>query len=391
MKKILFIHYNFYHKDRWGRTFPLAKAASQCGLDVTLLTNSKKKGISVHSIEEDGVKILIYKDILPNLMIHKGFALTSLFLRIWHVLRHHYDYVYIDCGEGINTGWPGKIAQWKGSILISEWGDLLGKGGYYDHKPRIYKILYGWYFLWAELYFRKSANYTIVLSSMMKEHAIKRGIDEKRIKIVPGGASVDLVNNDYKSKKLLGLSDNIITLGYIGINKGELLDLMPLIEVIRKNKNFKNRFKIITFGKTLSIDILEKYQLNEIIINCGWLNFYEDYSLAQCVDIYILMKSTYIKRNSMGWPNKLGDYMALGRPVLLNLYGDIANFVSQHPNGFITIKLSEHDIEEQLQNILNNKFNLKNMGVSNRKVAENEISWKCRMEKLLSEINGLDS
>lgn len=46
-KKILFIHYNVYHQERWGRTFPLAKAAVQCGYEVTLLTTSSHKGLGV--------------------------------------------------------------------------------------------------------------------------------------------------------------------------------------------------------------------------------------------------------------------------------------------------------------------------------------------------------
>ncbi len=386
MQKILFIHYSRYQKERWGRTFPLAKAAAKCGYDVTLLTSNPQKGISYTKSIQDKVKIISYKDIIPQFLLLKGFGLCSFFARIIHVLFHKYDYVYIDCGECPNAGWPGKIAQWKGAILLSEWGDLLGKGGFYDKKSRFFKFFYGWYYLWAEIYFRKTANYTIVLSSFMKEHALKMGVNDKQIITVPGGAITDVISYGYKSKKLLNINEHIITLGYIGIDDGEIKDLEPIINVLNKEP-FKNRFKLVTFGKKLSKETLDLYNLNDIIIECGWINFYNNYNMVQCIDIFVLIKSKNTQRSAMGWPNKLGDYMAIGRPVLLNLYGDITEFVSLHPKGFITLDLNENNIEEQFSNILNNKFSFTQMGKINRDIAETEISWDARVKKMMSDIH----
>lgn len=387
MKKILFIHYGIDSQDRWGRTYPLAKGAVNYGLDVYLLTSDSHKGIKWNKRQADGITIISCQDILPHKLIRKGFGLISLFLRVIFTLFHRFDYVYVDCGEGINAGWPAKIAQWKGAVLMSEWGDLLGKGGFYDSKPKWYKIIYGWYYLWAELYFRKSANYTVVLSSMMKKHALKRGIPEEKIIVVPGGAITDIIQYGYQEKKKLGLNNDIIILGYIGIDqRGEIDDLKPLISVLNKEP-FKRKFKLMTFGEKLSNETINKYHLSDIIINYGWLNFYKDYSMAQCVDIYVLMKTTNAERSSMGWPNKLGDYMALGRPVLLNLYGDIEEFVNRNPEGFITIDQSENTIEKQLKKIADGIYPLQSMGETNRFIAEKAISWNARFAKLMNDIN----
>lgn len=387
--KILFVHYSIYQKERWGRIYPLAKAAAKCGLEVTLLTTDIQKGFSYSVKHEDGVNIIIYKDIISHKLLKRGFALFSLLSRVIHVLFNRYDFVYIDCGEAPNTGWIGKIAQWKGAVLLSEWGDLLGKGGFYDTKPKLFKILYGWYYLWAELYFRKSADFIIVLSSAMRDHAIKRGVFPEKIKLVPGGSISDLVAYGYKNKNLLGLSEDVITFGYIGIDDGEIKDLKPLIKVLKKDK-YRDKIKLVTFGNKLSDKTIEYYQLEDLIVNCGWINFYKDYSLLQCVDVYILMKSVDINRSGMGWPNKLGDYMAIGRPVLLNLYGDIEIFVNQHPAGFIPVELSLNNIENRIDEIVKGTYNLREMGYCNRKIAENEISWEARVEKLLSEIQKRD-
>ena len=101
-KKILFIHYNVYHQERWGRTFPLAKAAVQCGYEVTLLTTSSHKGLGVKKEIVDGVEIIICKDIIPMTLLKRGFGFLSFLSRIIHTLTKHYDYVYSDCGETLN-------------------------------------------------------------------------------------------------------------------------------------------------------------------------------------------------------------------------------------------------------------------------------------------------
>lgn len=384
-KKILFIHYSVYRKSRWGRIYPLAEGAAQCGWDVTLLTSDSQKGVLPSVVYEKSVKVIRYKDIVPLQILKRGFAFFSFFMRLFHVLFNKYDVVYTDCGEAPNCGWIGKVAQWRGATYLSEWGDLLGKGGFYDSKPRLFKLLYGRYYLWAELYFRKSANYTIVLSTMMGKHCIKRGIREEEVKLVPGGAITDIVTYGYYSKEKLGISDNIITLGYIGIDEGEIKDLLPLINVL-KDSNYRNKFRLVTFGKKLPENVLNQYGISDIIINWGWLDFYKDYTAAQAVDIYVLLKSNNITRSSMGWPNKLGDYMAIGRPILLNLYGDITDFVQKHPIGFISTDINENSIKKVLDNIWNKNYDLKGMGMVNRKIAEEEISWKARMSCLLNSI-----
>jgi glycosyltransferase involved in cell wall biosynthesis len=384
-KRILFVHYSIYSQKRWGRIFPLAKGAAKCGYNVTLLTTSPKKGVIYNTKFLDNVKIIMFRDIIPKFFLKKGFVFISFITRCFYVLLHNYDYVFSDCGECINTGWICKIAQWKGAIYISEWGDLLGKGGYYDYKPKWFKVIYGRYFLWAELYFRKSANYTVVLSSMMKQHAINKGISKEKIIIVPGGAVSDIITHAYSDKSQLEIPENIITLGYIGIDNGELQDLRPLIQALH-DPLLEGRFKLIVFGKKINKKYIEELNLSDIILEKGWIDYYKDPSPLQCVDIYVLMKSDNIYLSSLGWPNKLGDYMAIGRPVLITPYGDVSQFIKENPDGFITIDTEPRNITNCLYSILNNKYNLKQMGLYNRKVAIEKISWEARIKLLMHQV-----
>ena len=196
MRKILIVHYSINNQERWGRTFPLAKSLAKFGLRVTLLTtaNKNQKCLFYRIDKADGVKIVSFKDILPDKLLGKGIGFLSFISRIIHSISHKYDYVYSDCGETPNAGWPCKINQWLFKAkYISEWGDLIGQGGYFDYKPKWFRILFGTYYLWADLYFRHSADIVIVLSTFMKEYAITRGIKNESIVIVPGGAMCDVI------------------------------------------------------------------------------------------------------------------------------------------------------------------------------------------------------
>lgn len=270
---------------------------------------------------------------------------------------------------------------------MSEWGDLLGRGGYYDRKPWMFRILYGWYYLWAEQYFRRSSDYVIVLSSAMRQHAIRMGIKDKQLCIVPGGAVPDVIQYGYQSKALFQLPENVITLGYIGIDEGELKDLLPLMNVL-KEQPFRDRFRLVAFGDKLSETLLQQYDLQDLIISCGWINYYQDYSLLQAIDFFVLMKSANVGLAVMGWPNKLGDYLAVGRPIIVTPYGDVSLFIDKYPHGFIQLETPiEEACRKCLSHILSGEYDCKKMGQYSRWLSENVVSWESRMTTLLQEID----
>ena len=381
-KKFLLIHYSINKKDRWGRIFPLARALAKQNFDVTLLTSANKEQkcfLFAHDYV-DGVKIISFKDIIPYKFLTKGLGLLSFISRIVYVILHRFDYVYSDCGELPNAGWPCKVNQWfYKSKYISEWGDLIGRGGFYDRKPTWFKIFLGKYYLWADLYFRRSADIVIVLSDHMRKYAESRGIPKDKIIVISGGAPCDIIPyvKPFKSSKIKG----VIVFGYIGIDNNEILDLLPLISVIQESK-YRGKFRIAAAGKKISKEIMSKYDLQDILMELGWLDFSKEFYKWQCVDIFLLIKTNF-KRSSAGWPNKLGDYLSIGRPIMVNLYGDVEKFVAENSEGFIQISLDKNKIRQQLDNILSKKFNIEIMGLMNRRVAEEKMSWDFKVKQFV--------
>jgi len=201
--------------------------------------------------------------------------------------------------------------------------------------------------------------------------AINNNIYENKIATIHGGANTGYIKyheriNHRKS------SEPKIVFGYIGMSDGEFPDLEPFIKAFVKCSE-KMNIVFKTFGKRISIGNIRKYGL-EKIIESGWVDYFKNPDALSSVDVYILIKKDNAI-NRAGWPNKLGDYMAAGRPVLLNPYGDLHEFAKKYPNGLIITAWNEIEIEDKISGIYNGKYDLDMMGKYNRQTAERELSW----------------
>ena len=86
----------------------------------------------------------------------------------------------------------------------------------------------------------------------------------------------------------------------------------------------KTKYNILflNYGEAFKKAVIDKPELEDIIYECGWVDDHGDNSILSATDVCVLIKQNNIK-NQSGWPNKFGDYLACGRAVLLDSYGDI--------------------------------------------------------------------
>lgn len=371
--KILVSHFGVFKKGGWGRTFSLANALVELGNNVTVLTTSPTISFRIIKKNINGVNVIVFPDFAPSLMTSKGFGVLSLFLRILFVIFHKYEILHSDAGHRPSSGWPCIINRFlfKGRY-IAEWWDYFGKGGQLDNKPAYFKFLLGAFENWSEIHDKKTADGIVVLSNYMKERALKSGIN-KEIRVIHGGADVKNISrlNFIVNKSRFGIDNKKLVFGYIGMSDSEISDLEPFIRALNK---FKNQVAFVTFGEKLSSNSIIGHQLNGIIKEMGWIDYSKDANLLSIVDVFVLIKKNTVI-NIAGWPNKLGDYMACGRPILINPYGDVAEFVTNNKGCFITTSWNESEIEQKIQEILDGKYPLEEMSHKARYIAENKISW----------------
>jgi len=90
-----------------------------------------------------------------------------------------------------------------------------------------------------------------------------------------------------------------------------------------------------------------------------------------------------------GFPTKLGEYLATGRPVVVTRVGEINQYLKDGVDVFFTEPDSHEAFAEKLDYVLSNLEFAKVVGASGQKVAQAEFDYKPQSRRLLDFIEAL--
>ncbi|SHJ97249.1 Glycosyltransferase Family 4 [Tangfeifania diversioriginum] len=382
---ILISHTSVYKKSGWGRIFPLAKGLAKQGQQVTIITTNTNFSLFTKRKIIDNVNIIIFPEIIPSRVSRMGFGFLSLFLEMLHVVFHKYDVVQSDNGHRPLAGMPCRLSKrLHKSVYVAEWYDWYGKGGQYDTKKKLFKILLGWYELKYEIKDKKVADGVVVLSEVLRERAKTFKTEDKIVKI-HGGAdvlSIPFVKENSVLKLKYDIDEDTLTFGYINAKGFNISEVLPLANAIINN-NESMKIKILIFGDSqIDFSILPQ-KFREHIVSFGWVDFSKDYEKLLCVDVFFLFKKEDL-RSKAGWPNCIGDYIACGRHILIDPVGEVIDFAKKYSFPFIMTSKSEIDIWAKVKYIAKEIASLKEERIMIRKLAEDVISWESKSKELLS-------
>jgi glycosyltransferase involved in cell wall biosynthesis len=160
---------------------------------------------------------------------------------------------------------------------------------------------------------------------------------------------------DMKDSKWLRLQayrpNSIFTLGYAGdpgiLGDKERLDLLVKAVCELNAQGASCRLKMAGFKReSLERDfpeILQYPYYEECVEYLGILPHKECLNLIRNVDFSVIIREN--KRNTMaGFPTKLGESFACGTPVISTPAGDVASYICNGKNGYVTEGFSYHDI-----------------------------------------------
>lgn len=379
--KILIFHHGIIKKNGWGRTFTFAKNLSFLGNEVVFVTSSTKKGFFCEKLMIDGVKIFAFKDIIPLKLLKMGFGFISFVNKIIFASIFKCDVVHTDSHRPAGY-YPSLVNRFfSKSKFVIEWWDNFGYTGQLANKKKIFKLLLGLWEARTEISSKIKADGVVVLSDVMMHHAKEEGVLEDKIVKIHGGADIDNIKyyplNTMKVE--YGLENNL-TLGFIGDGDAELGDLHPLFSVL-KQINLDFNVKFVNYGKAFSQEVKNRYDINDVIYECGWIDYSLDSSLLAISDVFLLIKKND-NINPYGWPNKFGDYLATGRSVLLTPYGDLVDFIEEFKPSVFVSCYNELDIYESVKAIVNKKGELEFLGMINREISEKVCSWMEKTKQL---------
>lgn len=181
-----------------------------------------------------------------------------------------------------------------------------------------------------EKFLYKRAAAIIVNSPAYIDHVISKGVQRKNIHLIPNGVDIDMFHCDLDAQECrqkLGLPGNKFLVTYAGA-LGMANDIATIIKAaVELRSKEEIHFLIAGDGK-------EKKALESIVDELGCSNITFMGSLPK-VEIPLLLKASdlclatllNIDMFKMTYPNKVFDYMAAKKPVILAIDGVIRDVV----------------------------------------------------------------
>lgn len=368
-----------------GRSQVIARHLVERGHQVTLMVTSNERRFGVVESEWNGVRMVEAPDLLWG-KLRSGWDLWSLINRLVFLKKEKPEYDLIHCFETRpGTIYPALYYARKHNLpLFSDWNDWFGRGGIIDVlRPTWYRIFFGWIETYFEEAFRPICDGTTVISTALGERAERLGICPDRICYLSGGTiPEEQVNHTVQECRAhLGLPQDIPVLGFASADSHLDMELVfSSLAIVAKRYP---TVRLIITGRTHPelLKIADKFGVRENILLTGYVPAADLPWWMGCANIFLLPFPETIS-NVGRWPNKVGIYMSLERPIVTNPVGDIKTLVNQHRVG-LAAKAEPADFSDKIIKLLEQPVLAHQLGSNGRKAALTVYNWKsliCTLE-----------
>jgi len=238
---------------------------------------------------------------------------------------------------------------------------------------------------WLERFFYRHADLIIVNSPGFIEHVKKRGA--KYIELVPNGSDAQMFHPQDKGSKFrldhdIGLKDSFVAL-YAGAHgmSNDLNVLLDAAEILQHHKDIKIVF--LGDGKdkpSLMSRAIEKNLTNVYFIPPIPKNLMSEALAASDVCIAILKP---IPLYGTVYPNKVFDYMAAGRPVVLAIDGVIRKVIEESEGGIFVAPGNAGALANTIKQLSSDPDLCIKMGSKGRQYFEKHFDRQLLAKKLI--------
>jgi glycosyltransferase involved in cell wall biosynthesis len=216
---------------------------------------------------------------------------------------------------------------------------------------------------------------------VLYDRAVGLGVSPKRIGVIPSGDDIDNIRpgNKLDARRRLGLPAGARILGFAGFVDQDIdLVLAALARVAREVPQAR---ALIVGERDFATRTAQKLNIEDKVIIPGVRPYQElpDYLAASDV-LALPLRDTLFNRAR--WPNKVGDYLAAGRPTVTNPVGDVRHLFERYPIGLLAEPNDPEDFARQVTRLFNDSDVAERMGIEARRLGEQEYSWARMAEQL---------
>jgi glycosyltransferase involved in cell wall biosynthesis len=221
-----------------------------------------------------------------------------------------------------------------------------------------------------------------VISSALARRATSLGVPAERICHLPGGTFTGHFQPRQKSvcRKRIGLPLSIPILGFSSADSH--LDINIVLQALSIVAGRYPAVKLIITGKQdKSIFKLARIKGVEGNLHLtGWLPYEELPWYLGCADLFVLPFPDKVY-NVGRWPNKICDYMSLGRPTISNPVGDIKTLFESHEIGLLA-QWDPMDFARKIIYLIEHPEIADKLGDNARNLAITVYDWKLLIRQL---------
>ncbi|MBI3978826.1 MAG: glycosyltransferase family 4 protein [Chloroflexi bacterium] len=378
---ILMLNHNVVWRSTFYRCYHFAKELVRRGHDVTVvsISPSRRFGSTVSTLA--GVTIVEMPDLLWG-MGRTGWDPWNTANRLRYVYRHRFDLVHgFDCRPVVI--FPSlAAAAWSRAPFVSDWADWWGRGGAISERRNWFlRGPFGHVETMFEERFRPWARGLTVISTALAERARGLGIPAERILHLPGGADVDTWRPIpiADARRRVGIPVECPVVGFFGFVHYDLgLVLRTFAEV--RSRLPAARLLLTGPKSPLTRRFGGELGILDAIDERGIVP-YEDVPLYIAAADVCLLPFANKTANRGRWPNKLGDYLAMGRPIVSNPVGDIRPLFEDHQVGQLAPE-EPGAMAAAAVRLLEDPSQAAAMGVRARAVAEDHLSYRTLAQRL---------
>lgn len=367
------------------RAYPWARELARRGHEVDVLCHANTERWRTRIEEVDGFRVVENPDLLLG-ALRQGWDPYCAWRRRRFLFREEKRYDLIHCLDTRPTViLPGlAYARRMGIPIVSDWIDWWGRGGLIDdRRPWWYRILFAGVETWFEEHFRARLDGLTAISQALLERAVELGCPRDRCTVIHGGADLEVfaeIPSRRAAKEGLDIAQEAPVLCFSGLDV--LIDLPLALACFRLVRERIPECVMLLVGPSPAQvkNLLGHTSSSEGIVTTGPVGFAELPRYLAAADVFLMPYADKVS-NVGRWPNKVGDYLSVGRPIVSNRVGEVGPLFDEYEIGCLAAATAEAMSEAALE-LLENPERARAMGVEGRRVAESVLSWARQVMEL---------
>lgn len=360
------------------RAQPWASELAARGHDVDVMCHANTERFRTRVEQVEKFRVIESPDLLIG-PLRQGWDPVCAWRRLKFLRRENKQYDIIHCLDTrLAVVWPAlKYAREKKITIVSDWIDWWGHGGLIkERRPFWYQWLFAGVEVFFEEYYRNKLDGLTAISHALVERAIGLGVDPERCLVIPGGANLrnfTHIPDQAQSRRMLGIAEDAPVICFSGLDV--LIDLPMVVKAYEILHKTDPNIVLLLVGpaprdiKGMVSDRAAQKNIKAV----GPVAYKELPNYLAAADVF-LMPYTNKVSNVGRWPNKIGDYMCIGRPTVSNPIGEVRWLFERYPIGALCEETPE-GMAAAARDFLNDGARSVRTGLYAREVAQRVFAW----------------